>query len=91
MTTGRDEALRPRRTPAQTFPVGSFVLEEMHARDWTIGQLATITGIDAGEICDLIAGIRPLTDVDALALALALGTSPDLWRDIAATHEAHGD
>lgn len=72
------------RVAAHVFPVGLFVLQEMHARDWCIGDLATEMGMDDNEesLIELIVGSRPMTDDDATRLAVALGTTAALWQNL---------
>lgn len=67
------------RTPAEVFPPGDFLREELEARGWTQADLAGIIGRDAAMISQIVQGKRGITPETALGLAAAFGTSPEFW------------
>ena len=79
--------------PAEVFPPGKFIQDELDARGWTVRDLAEQMG---GEEVEEI-GLNMLTvelligapdkgmtlDADtAIGLACAFGTSPEFWTNI---------
>lgn len=81
------------RTPAEAFPPGEFLQDELDARGWTVTDLVTKIGGDerqqaVNEFAILLLLICPtdpdLTMGDDLAsdLARALGGSPDYWSNL---------
>jgi len=68
-----------KRIPAETFPVGEFIAEELEARFWSHADLAARTGLSPDEVTAIIEGKRQLLCRDAEALGRAFGTSAELW------------
>ena len=77
-----------RRRPAEAFPPGEFLREELEARGWSPADLADILGCAPEIVNEIIAGKRGISPDTARGLAEAFGTSPDLWLNLEATHEA---
>lgn len=89
-------------TPAETFPPGLFITEEITARGWTTADLAARMGGDAAlNQCkvDLLIAVPDkrleMDEATAFGLARAFGTSPRLfinldraWRGLPALAEA---
>lgn len=67
------------RTPAEVFPPGDFLREELEARDWTQADLAEIISRDVTLVNSIVTGKRSITPETALGLAAAFGTSPEFW------------
>lgn len=63
-----------------TYHVGCFILEEMHAHDWRVSDLAIRSGISTERLQALILNEESLTDKDAAGLAKAFGTSELMWK-----------
>ena len=74
-----------KRTPAEVFPPGDFLREELEARGWTQIDLAAIIGRPVRLVNEIIAGKRRVTPNTATELAEALGTGPDVWLALEAT------
>ncbi len=70
------------RTPAQVFPPGEFIKEEMEARGWTQDDLATVMGRPRKLVVELIAGDKLLTPETAWDLGAAFGTGPEVWMNL---------
>jgi|GEM_PF-4155698 len=60
-----------KRTPAQVFPVGDFIQEELAERGWSRKDLAGRTGLSPGEIRDIVQNKRKLLAKDAVAIGRA--------------------
>lgn len=72
---------RPRR-PAEVFPPGEFIREELEARGWTQGRLAEILGRPLQAVNAIINGKKEITARTAVELAAAFGTSPEFWLNL---------
>ena len=83
------------RIPAEVFPPGEFISEELEARGWTQVELAEVLGRPARLISELLAGKRAITPETAKGLGAAFGTGPEFWmnleRDYRLAHAVHDD
>lgn len=70
------------RKPAEVFPAGEFLREELEARGWTQGDLASILGRSQRLVNEVITGKRSITPETAKGLSEALGTSADFWLNL---------
>lgn len=75
------------RAPAEVFPPGEFLREELEARGWSQQELADILDRPARLISELIAGKRAVTPETAKGLADAFGTSPDYWMNLESQYQ----
>jgi HTH-type transcriptional regulator/antitoxin HigA len=69
-------------TPAEVFPPGEFIREELDARGWSQADLAAILGRPPRLISELVAGKRAVSPETAKGLAQAFGTSAELWMNL---------
>jgi HTH-type transcriptional regulator/antitoxin HigA len=67
------------RTPAEVFPPGEFIRDELEARGWTQGDLAQIMGRPLQLVNELVAGKKQITPETALGLAKAFGDDDALY------------
>lgn len=67
------------RRPAEVFPPGDYVREEIEARGWSQADLAEILGRPVAAVYELIAGKRGVSIETAKGLAAAFGTSAEVW------------
>jgi HTH-type transcriptional regulator/antitoxin HigA len=74
------------KLPAERFPPGHFIKEEMEARRWTQGDLADITGIDRAGLNLVINGKRQITPETAAAIGEAFGTGAKLWLNLESSY-----
>ena len=70
------------RIPAEVFPPGEFIQDELDARGWTQADLAEIMGRDSNLVSALVTGKRSVTPETARCLASAFGTSAELWMNL---------
>lgn len=68
--------------PAEVFPPGEYIRDELEARGWTQQDLALILGRPANAVNQIIAGKRSITPETAKGLAAAFGTSADFWMNL---------
>jgi HTH-type transcriptional regulator/antitoxin HigA len=70
------------RTPAEVFPPGEFILDELEERGWTQTSLAKIIGRADSTISSIIKGKQAITPEIASEFASAFGTSPQFWLNL---------
>ena len=75
------EAMKDRR-PAETFPPGEFIRDELEARGWKQEDLAEIMGRDLRLVNEIITGKRSITPDTARGLGEALDTSAQYWMNL---------
>ncbi len=70
------------RTPAEVFPPGEFIKDELVEREWTQADLAEILGRPVQAINEIVAGKKAVTPETACGLGDAFGTGPELWLNL---------
>ncbi|MBX3734949.1 MAG: HigA family addiction module antidote protein [Verrucomicrobiae bacterium] len=73
---------QPPRRPAEVFPPGDFIREELDERDWTQGDLAKIIGRPEAAINLIVNDKRGITPDTAVELAAAFDTSAEYWLNL---------
>jgi HTH-type transcriptional regulator/antitoxin HigA len=68
--------------PAEVFPPGEFIREELQARRWTQADFARILGRPLQVVNQIINGKTRITVETAKEIGLALGTGPELWLNL---------
>lgn len=67
------------RVPAEVFPPGDFIRDELEARGWTQGDLAQIMGRPVQVVNEIVAGKKQITPDTAVGLAKAFGDDDALY------------
>jgi len=75
------------RTPAEVFPPGEFLKEELDARGWTQTDLAEILGRPTRLINEIINAKRGISPETARGLADAFGTSAEYWLNLESAYQ----
>jgi HTH-type transcriptional regulator/antitoxin HigA len=75
------------RTPAEAFPPGELLNDELTARGWNQTEFAEIIGRPTRVVNEIIAGKRGISPETAKEIAAALGTSAQLWMNLEATYQ----
>lgn len=75
------------RRPAEGFPPGDYLRDELEARGWSQIDFAEIIGKSPGLVNEIIVGKRSITPGTARAFAAALGTSPELWLNLESAYQ----
>ena len=75
------------RVPAEVFPPGEFLREELEARDWSQQELADILARPPRLISELSAGKRAITPETARGLADAFGMSAEYWMNLESQYQ----
>ena len=70
------------RIPAEVFPPGEFLADELETRGWTQSEFAAIIRRPVGLVNEIIAGRKSITPETARELAAALGTTPQFWLNL---------
>jgi HTH-type transcriptional regulator / antitoxin HigA len=70
------------RIAAEVFPPGDYIREELEARHWRQSDLAAVLGRPLPAINEMINGKKRITAETAKALALAFGTSAEVWLNL---------
>jgi HTH-type transcriptional regulator/antitoxin HigA len=72
--------------PAEAFPPGEYLRDELEARAWTESEFAQIIGRPVQAVSEILNGRKEITPETAVAFGEALGTSPDLWLNLQSTY-----
>jgi HTH-type transcriptional regulator/antitoxin HigA len=75
------------RLPAEVFPPGEFLRDELEAREWSQQELADILGRPPRLVSELISGKRAVTPETARGLADAFGTSAEYWMSLESQYQ----
>jgi addiction module HigA family antidote len=75
--------------PAEVFPPGEFLREELQARGWTQSDLARVIGRPLQTVNQIINGGKRITVETAKELGLALGTGPEVWLNLENAYRLH--
>ncbi len=75
------------RRPAEVFPPGEFLREELDARGWTQTDLAEILGRPVRLVNEIISGKRGISPETAKGLGDALGTGPQFWLNLESAYQ----
>jgi HTH-type transcriptional regulator / antitoxin HigA len=66
----------------KVFPIGKYIKDELHRRDWTQSDLAFVMGRKPTEISSLMVGRRQLSPELAQELGVVLGKGAEHWLSI---------
>lgn len=75
------------RVPAEVFPPGEFLREELEARGWSQQEFADILDRPPRLVSELISGKRAITPETARGLADAFGTSAEYWMNLESQYQ----
>ena len=70
------------RIPAEVFPPGEFIRDELEARGWTQTDLAEILGRPLKAVSEILTGKRAITPETATGLGEAFGVDPQFWMNL---------
>jgi len=68
--------------PAEAFPAGEFLKDEIDARGWTQEEFARIIGKAPGLVSDIVNAKREISPELAIRFSAALGTSAQFWLNL---------
>ena len=81
------DAMHSSTTPAEVFPPGEFIRDELEARGWTQQDLAQIIQRPLVAVNQIITGKRSITPETAKNLAAAFGTSAEFWLNLESAYQ----
>ncbi|MGD0141371.1 MAG: HigA family addiction module antitoxin [Tepidisphaeraceae bacterium] len=81
--------VRERFKPAEVFPPGEYLRDELKERGWTQVDFARVIGRPLQAVNEIINGKKRITAETAKAIALAFGTSPELWLNMQTYYDLH--
>jgi len=73
--------------PAQVFPPGEFLRDELEERGWSQTEFAEILGRPVGLVNDIITGRRGITAETAGLLGEAFDVPPEFWMNLEAMYQ----
>jgi len=65
--------------PAEAFPVGEYLSDELRERSWSIVEFAEILGRPVQAVSEILNGRKEITPTTATEIAAATGTSGETW------------
>lgn len=68
--------------PAQVFPPGYFIKDQLEQREWTQNELAEVLGITPRHLSQVMSGESALGYELAIQLGQVFDTSPQLWSNL---------
>jgi addiction module HigA family antidote len=78
---------KARFVPAEAFLPGEFIREELEARGKTQADLARVLGRPLQSVNQIINGRKAITARTEVELALAFGTSPEVWLNLETAYQ----
>lgn len=66
-------------TPAEAFPAGEYLADELEARGWSQADFAEIIGRPVQFVSEIVNGKKEITAESAAQIAAALGSAPETW------------
>lgn len=73
--------------PAEAFPAGEYLRDEIEARGWTIAEFAEILGRPPQAVSEIINGRKEITPTTAAEIAAATGTDAETWLTLQARYQ----
>jgi HTH-type transcriptional regulator / antitoxin HigA len=70
------------RIPAEVFPPGEFIRDELEARGWTQSDFAEILGRPAKTVSEILSGKKAITPETAQGIGEAFGVDPLFWMNL---------
>ncbi len=76
-------------TPAEAFPPGEYLRDELEERGWTVTEFADIIGRPVQAVSEILNAKKSITPDTALSLSEALGTSAELWLNLQTAYQLY--
>lgn len=75
--------------PAEVFPPGEYLRDELEARSWSVTDFAQIIGRPVQVVSEILNNRKEITAETATEIAAALGTSPEVWLNLQNAYRLH--
>lgn len=69
-------------TPAEVFPAGEYLRDELDERGWTVTEFAEIIDRPIQAVSEILNGKKEITAETAISFGDALGTSAEVWLNL---------
>ncbi|MDE0065586.1 MAG: HigA family addiction module antitoxin [Acidimicrobiaceae bacterium] len=76
-------------TPAEVFPPGEYLRDELDERGWTVTEFAGIIDRPLQAVSEILNGKKAITAETACSFSEALGTTPELWLNLQSAYRLH--
>ena len=76
-------------TPAEVFPAGEYLRDELSEREWTVAEFAETIGQPVPVVSEILDGKKEIIAQTAAAIAQAFGTTSELWLNLQSAHRLH--
>ena len=75
--------------PAEVFPPGEYLRDELDERGWTVTEFAGIIDRPLQAVSEILNGKKAITAETACSFSEALGTTPELWLNLQSAYRLH--
>ncbi len=75
--------------PAEVFPPGEYLRDELNERGWTVTEFAGIIDRPLQAVSEILNGKKAITAETACSFSDALGTSPELWLNLQSAYRLY--
>ena len=75
------------QTPAEVFPPGKFLREELEERGWTQSDFAEVIGRPLKVVTEILSAKKSITPETAKAIGEAFDTSAQLWMNLQSAYD----
>ena len=75
--------------PAEVFPPGEYLRDELNERGWTVTEFAGIIDRPLQAVSEILNGKKEITTETAFSFSEALGTTPELWLNLQMSYRLH--
>ena len=76
-------------TPAEVFPPGEHLRDELAERGWTVTEFAEIIGRPIQAVSEILNAKKEITPETAISFSQALGTSAEFWLNLQMAYKLH--
>jgi HTH-type transcriptional regulator/antitoxin HigA len=76
-------------SPAEVFPAGEYLRDELDERGWSVTEFAEILGRPLQAVSEILNGKKRITTETAISIAEATGTSAELWLNLETAYRLH--
>lgn len=76
-------------TPAEVFPPGEYLRDELQERGWTVTEFAEIIGRPIQAVSEILNAKKDITPETAVSFSAALGTTAELWLNLQTAYKLH--
>lgn len=77
------------QTAAHAFPPGDYLCDELEVRGWTVSEFSEIVGRPIHAVSEILNAKKEITPETAIAIATALGTTPEVWLNLETRYRLH--